>query len=260
MTTAEAQAAQITDAFTLKGGVFTLTTVVLHTDVESELSALLEEKIKIAPKFFHNAPVVVDCSLIDQNQGLNFKGINETLRKHKLIPVGIRGVRQEYHQNALDNALAVMPESKHAYEKNIRIDSKPSSSASPSKENEKPETVEPNPQLGVVSGSPTKIITNPVRSGQQIYSPGGDLLVLAPVSPGAELLADGNIYVFGPLRGRALAGITGSKTAMIFCKSLEAELVSIAGQYKISEDLKETRWKQAARVHLVDDCLQFSEL
>ena len=104
------------------------------------------------------------------------------------------------------------------------------------------------------------MITQPVRSGQQIYAPGGDLLVLAPVSHGAELLADGNIYVFGPLRGRALAGITGDQSAMIFCKSLEAELVSIAGQYKISEDLKETCWQQAVRIQLQSGRLHFSEL
>ena len=100
-------------------------------------------------------------------------------------------------------------------------------------------------------GSPTKIITQPIRSGQQVYAPGGDLLILNSVSPGAELLADGHIHVMGALRGRALAGINGDPHAMIFCKSLEAELVSIAGQYQISEDLKDNLWKQPARIELI---------
>jgi septum site-determining protein MinC len=96
------------------------------------------------------------------------------------------------------------------------------------------------------------LITQPVRSGQQIYAQGGDLIVLASVSHGAELLADGHIHVYGSMRGRALAGVLGDKDAMIFCRSLEAELISIAGQYRLSEDLKETCWKQPACIQLQD--------
>ena len=95
-----------------------------------------------------------------------------------------------------------------------------------------------------------ELITQPIRSGQQIYVPGGDLIVMASVGHGAELLADGNIHVHGALRGRALAGVMGDKNAMIYCKSLEAELVSVAGQYRISEDLKDTGWKQSVIVQL----------
>ena len=82
-----------------------------------------------------------------------------------------------------------------------------------------------------------RIVTEPVRSGTQIYARGGDLIVTAAVSPGAELVADGNIHVYGPLRGRALAGASGDTSARIFCSRLEAELVSIAGRYLVSEQL-----------------------
>ena len=85
---------------------------------------------------------------------------------------------------------------------------------------------------------PTRIITSPVRGGQQIYAQGGDLIVTASVSPGAELLADGNIHVYGAMRGRALAGIKGNTKARIFCQQMTAEMVSIAGQYKVCEDLR----------------------
>src|SRR3546814_8765088 len=77
---------------------------------------------------------------------------------------------------------------------------------------------------------PTRIITSPVRGGQQIYAQGGDLVVVSSVSPGAELLADGNIHVYGPMRDRALAGVKGDTKARIFCQPVSAELVSIAGQ------------------------------
>lgn len=254
MTTISAPQAKAKEAFALKGGVFTLTTVVLHTTDLSTIEELLVEKVNIAPKFFYYAPVVIDCSALDQSQGLDFKAIDQVMRKHKLIPIGIRGVNAELHPQAIENSLAIMPESRHTKEKNIHVSTSDSQIEAPKIKQPAPVEV-----TQVSSGSPTRVISQPVRSGQQIYAPGGDLLVIAPVSPGAELLADGNIYVFGPLRGRALAGITGDQSAMIFCKSLEAELVSIAGQYKISEDLKETCWKRSARVHLVDESLQFSD-
>lgn len=107
----------------------------------------------------------------------------------------------------------------------------------------------------------TKMVYTPVRSGQQIYAKDGDLIVLAAVSPGAEILADGNIHVYGPLRGRALAGINGNTKARIFCQSLEAELVSIAGQYKISEDLQQqSGWRSGVQIALDDDKLAVKKL
>ena len=81
----------------------------------------------------------------------------------------------------------------------------------------------------------SKLVTSPVRSGQQIVAKGSDLIVTSAVSHGAELLADGSIHIYGALRGRALAGISGDQDARIFCQSLEAELVSIAGFYRLSD-------------------------
>ena len=108
---------------------------------------------------------------------------------------------------------------------------------------------------------PSRVITSPIRGGQQVYAQGGDLIVLAPVSPGAELLADGNIHVYGPLRGRALAGIKGDTKARIFCRQLAAEMVSIAGQYKVAEDLRrDPAWAEAVQVSLSGDVLNITRL
>ena len=98
-------------------------------------------------------------------------------------------------------------------------------------------------------------MTEPVRSGTQIYVRGGDLIVTAAVSAGAELMADGNIHVYGRLRGRALAGAAGDTTARIFCSRLDAELVSIAGRYLVSEQLPRRTSGRAAQIALVDDML-----
>jgi septum site-determining protein MinC len=99
-----------------------------------------------------------------------------------------------------------------------------------------------------INHQPSKIVTTPIRSGQQVYAPGGDLIIMAAVSAGAEVLADGNIHVYGALRGRALAGVKGDTSARIFCQSLEAELVSIAGTFKVDEDLRNEHWKTAVQI------------
>jgi len=105
------------------------------------------------------------------------------------------------------------------------------------------------------TGSTSTLITQPVRSGQQIHASQGDLTVLASVSPGAELLADGNIHVYGRLQGRALAGINGNQEARIFCQTLSAELVSIAGYYWTHEDLEQHSKKEHVFI-----CLQNQQL
>src|SRR5207248_2653626 len=102
---------------------------------------------------------------------------------------------------------------------------------------------------------PARLVTEPVRSGTQIYAQGTDLIVTAAVSAGAELVADGHIHVYGALRGRALAGAGGDVEARIFCSRLEAELVSIAGRYLVSEQLPPEQRGSAVHIALVDDQL-----
>ncbi|HYU13638.1 MAG TPA: septum site-determining protein MinC, partial [Stellaceae bacterium] len=103
--------------------------------------------------------------------------------------------------------------------------------------------------------APAHLVTQPVRSGTQIYARGTDLVVTAAVSPGAELVADGNIHVYGALRGRAMAGASGDVEARIFCSRLEAELVSIAGRYLVSEQLPAEQRGFSVQIALVDDQL-----
>lgn len=121
---------------------------------------------------------------------------------------------------------------------------------------EDPKPAEARPEAGAAS----VIVTEPVRSGQRIYADRGDLVVMAPVSSGAELIAHGNIHVYGPLRGRALAGVNGDKTARIFCQSLEAELVAIAGLYRTSDDMPADLRNKRAQAFLQDDTLKIEPL
>lgn len=117
----------------------------------------------------------------------------------------------------------------------------------------------PAPASEAMPAAETLVVEQPVRSGQQIYSH-GDLIVLAPVSTGAELLAEGHIHIYQTLRGRALAGVRGDTSARIFCQDLDAELVSIAGHYRVAEDLPDHQRRKAVQITLDGDAMRFVEL
>lgn len=105
-----------------------------------------------------------------------------------------------------------------------------------------------------------QLITRPVRSGQQIYARDTDLIVMGPVGPGAEVIADNNIHVYGPLRGRALCGVSGNTETRIFCQSLEAELVSVAGNFRLLENIPEDLRGKPAQIWLDNERLTIEPL
>jgi septum site-determining protein MinC len=104
------------------------------------------------------------------------------------------------------------------------------------------------------------VVDEPVRAGQQIYAEGGDLIALAPVSPGGEVLADGHIHVYSHLRGRAHAGVDGDQSARIYCHSLEAQLVSIAGIYVVNEEIDARFLSKRVQIRCVNDALEMERL
>lgn len=118
----------------------------------------------------------------------------------------------------------------------------------------------PEPAPVVTPVTKTRLIDMPVRSGQRIYAPHCDLIVTSHVSAGAELIADGNIHVYGMMRGRALAGASGDKDAQIFCTHLTPELVSIAGEYWLSDKIPAEFYGKAARLQLINDALTIQPL
>lgn len=202
-------------AFQLKGSLFTLTALQLLSLDEHHIRSQLQNQMQQSSTFFRHAPIIIELQKVSESkEPINFAALIQLLREFELIPVGVRGGSETQTAAAVAAGLAQLINTKAANK----------------------ETQTAKKQAGLHGKS--KLITQPVRSGQQVYAKGGDLVVTAPVSAGAELLADGHIHVYGPLRGRALAGVSGDKTARIFCRSLAAELVSIAGHYWVSEDLK----------------------
>jgi septum site-determining protein MinC len=116
------------------------------------------------------------------------------------------------------------------------------------------------PAAKPVGGEPGLVQTTPVRSGQQVYAENRDLTVVTAVGAGAEVIADGSIHIYGPLRGRALAGAQGNETARIFCREFHAELVAIAGHYKVLEDIPRELRGKAVQIWLDSEQLNIAAL
>jgi septum site-determining protein MinC len=182
-----------------------------------QLEQQLVATISRAPNFFIGSALVIDLEAVKELSSLDFPRIKQIIINNNMVPVGVRGGSDEQHAAAVSIGIPVIAAGRN------------SKSVSPSTNTK--ETQKTNQQ------QPSKLITSPIRSGMQVYAKDADLIVVAPVSAGAELLADGNIHVYGPLRGRALAGVQGDTNARIFCRTLEAELVAIAGYYLVKEDM-----------------------
>ncbi|CAK0742707.1 putative septum site-determining protein MinC [Gammaproteobacteria bacterium] len=197
-------------ALTFKGSSFTLTVAHLTTPDLDRIKKELKTKTAQAPAFFQDTAVVLDLQAID-GQALDLKTLLDILRNNGTHPLGVRhaDVFQQTEARAL--GLAIFP---------------------PTRKDE-PRTSSPEMRIK------PKLWIQPVRSGQQVYAAGGDLIVLGMVNSGAEVLADGNIHCYAPLRGRALAGVKGDSEARIFTYCLEAELLSVAGFYRVVESVKE---------------------
>nr|WP_297398917.1 septum site-determining protein MinC [uncultured Marinobacter sp.] len=248
----DAAASGVTQSFQLKSASVSMTALELYYFDDGEFEDVLRDKISQAPGFFKDTPLIIS---LEKYQGLDseldFFKIIGTCRRNHIHVIGVRGGNEDQRRLARGAALALLPGSgqrdrAHETDQPATGDAEPAGTPTPS--------ASPN------DPPPARIISQPVRSGQQIHAPEGDLVILAPVQAGAEVLAAGNIHVYGPLRGRALAGIHGAESARIFCQSLEAELVSIAGHYKISEDLQDNGWKSAVQIQLRDDLLVVTPL
>lgn len=232
-----------------KSSTFSVPVLVLSSDDLVVIEQQLQEKISLAPEFFKNSPLVFDLQELNKNgNDINIQALTDIVRKAGLLPIGIRGGNLQQNKQALELHIPVY--SIH--------------SGGISAETQKQKKIIPVPvpepkteiDADVIA---TTMITQPIRSGQRIYA-SGDLIVMAQVSAGAEIMAEGNIHVYNTLRGRALAGVRGNAEARIFCFDLQAELISIAGNYKISEDLDEGVRNKPVQIYLQDQALIIKDI
>jgi septum site-determining protein MinC len=219
----------------------------------------LADKVQHAPNLFAHAPVVVDLSHLPSLPDLDaVRDLFDRIREAGMSPVGLSYGTSE--NEALARALGVplFAKFRAAFERGGR--SEPAIEAPPPARERRQEDAPAAPAATQSAAVIGQVHDKPVRSGQQIYARGRDLILTRLVANGAEVIADGSIHVYGALRGRALAGAQGDGAARIYCHEFHAELVSIAGQYRVFETMPEELRGQRVQAWLDGDKLVVQKL
>jgi septum site-determining protein MinC len=209
--------------FQLRAGLQLMQRLLLRdTNIEAFRHALAET-VAGAPAMLRGALVLVDLSPLQESEALpDFSALDAALRAAGIVPAGVCNAGPSQADAARAAGWGVIEGAREVAKPSVQPES---------------------------SRVPARVILQPVRSGQQVHAP-GDLILLAQVSAGAEVLAGGSIYVHAPLRGRALAGIRGDETATISCTAFHAELVAVAGHYRTFETPESGPLGGAAHIHL----------
>lgn len=235
-------------ALEFKSTSLTVPVLLLSNNDLTSIEQQLQEKVAQAPEFFRNSPLLIDLQkLTAQNLAVSVKDLVAMVRKQGFMPIGIRGGNEQ--QNAQSLAMHLPVHSMHGH--NAPLADK---QAAP-----KLSTPEAEASVPAIQTVENKLVTQPVRSGQRVYAR-GDLIVTATVSAGAEIMAEGNIHIYGSLRGRALAGVLGNTESRIFCSDLQAELISIAGIYQLSDDLSQHATHKPVQISLDNQTLIIKEI
>lgn len=220
--------------------------VLLSPDLDN-IDQQLAEKVSQAPEFFKNSPLLIDLQKLNAKEiNIQVEAVVALVRQHGFMPIGIRGGSEQQNQQAL--AINLPIHSIHG--QNAPLVEKQAT---------KTAVADVKPVVETNQSVENKLITQPIRSGQRVYAK-GDLIVTATVSAGAEIMAEGNIHVYGSLRGRALAGVLGNTESRIFCSDLQAELVSVAGIYKLKDDLAGYPPQTPVHISLKDQTLDIKNI
>lgn len=239
----------------IRGRFLTAVAVRLAGAPDDQFYESLDVRLQQTPHFFSDAPLIID---LDQAADLvdpaDLQWLVDNLRQRDLSVFGVQ------------NATADQAEAARA----VGLISLSGGRDAPLRGSRREEERKPDPALEPEAAAPqaappprtttNKLVSTPVRSGQTVIADRGDLVIVGPVSSGAELIATGNIHIYGHMRGRAMAGINGDETARIFCQSLDAELLAIAGLYRTSENLGAELRRKSVQVYLEGERLRVDPL
>lgn len=235
--------------------------VILRETSLQVLDLALTDMTGGASDFFDDEFAVIDLAHLDEQQSnMDWAGLIKLLKSYGLNAVAVRNSKPACHAAILAHGLSLDTSAKpHPHE--FAAPAAPIASAAPVAP---VATAAPvlTTSAPVTSVAPvqapleTVIIDTPVRAGQRIYARGADLIITAVVNNGAEIIADGSIHVYAPMRGRALAGANGNASARIFAFALEPELVSIAGVYRTFEDEQQSKFNTPSMVKLVGERIE----
>ncbi|KAB7629279.1 MULTISPECIES: septum site-determining protein MinC [Stenotrophomonas] len=235
-------------------------------DVE-RLTREMQERVARAPKLFGRAAVILDFGGLSRMPDVaTAKALLDGLRKAGVLPVALAYGTTETDLLSQQLGLPLLAKFRAQYE---RAEAEPAPARVPVAEPPPRRAraaaavpAAPAPSAVATGGAPKpgRMQTANVRSGQQLYAENCDLTVMATVGAGAEVIADGSIHIYGTLRGRALAGAQGNTTARIFCREFHAELVAIAGHYKVLDDVPDSLRGKAVQVWLEQDQIKIAAL
>ena len=276
------------NAFALKSQMIPLTVIEFSSDDEIAFDEQIAQKVATSPALFDRMPAILGLDELEPITESQIQKLLFIIRKNNILPIALRGT-EDLKELAQKLDLAWIPLGRKKLQKQAQ-QTKETLEATEAEESHIPTEAAkaPSEQLELTEDAtqnnsepqackeqiaarsseeliqkahiPAKVINTPVRSGQQIYAKDTDLIILSQVGQGAEVIADGNIHIYGTLRGRAIAGASGNKEARIFCQSLQAELVSIAGIYKVSDDLSEDQIGHSCQVGLKENNLHIDTL
>jgi septum site-determining protein MinC len=257
-------------AFKLKGTAPALTLLYMLTEDLDAVERQLSDHLRQMPQFFLYAPIVVDLTELG-NARVDLGRLAELLRRHNLVPVAVRNPTDSQQVQAVSAGWAILQSGLASTRKAPGMRTQDAKGLSDARSSRPPAAPEATADASAADGAadlaepfetqlPGLVVRTPVRSGQVIHAVGGDLVVIAPVSSGAELIADGNIHVYGPLRGRALAGARGNSDVSIFCLGLEAEFISIAGRYLMADEIAKVVRGKPMRAYLEGESLVVTPL
>ena len=207
-----------------KGITLPVVAVTVHSLQPDELAEAANTLFGSDP-FFDGDAAVLELSQVGDLAKADWPRIHQVLKAYGLNVIGVRGGSEELRQTA---AAVGLP----AYATVQRSPRPAPATAVALPADPPPVATAPSTVASTTGLKPTLFVDRPLRSGQQVYARGGDLVVLAAVNAGAEVIADGSIHIYAPLRGRALAGASGAADARILCTRFDAELVSITGLYR----------------------------
>jgi len=226
------QAAKAPAVFDLRSAALTLIVVALKTTDLAALASELAARFGAATDMFDGDLIAIDLSQVSATaDAIDFVALTALLRQYRMVPVVARGGSSDQMAAARAAGLAEAPAAATRLVGGAASDGAPPAAKVEAKVEARVEArveAEALPAPAAV----TMFVDKPLRSGQRVYAKGGDLVVLAVVSFGAEVIADGNVHVYAPLRGRAIAGALGNTEARIFSACMEAQLISIAGLYR----------------------------
>ena len=234
------------EPFELKGTMASFTVLRLKsTDLE-----LVEEQLRLKtaqlPSLFLDAPVLIDLApLGDEAASLPLADVARLVRACQMVPVAVAHIPDHLRPAAIDAGLGIW---RGPISTRVRAGAEPTAAiprtTAPDSAHGTPAPALPSQHAGPV------VVTTPVRGGQVIYAQNNDLVILAPVNPGAQVIADGHLHIYAPMRGRGVAGAQGLPGARIFCQKLEAELLAISGAYLMAEEIPAPMRGRAVQVYL----------